>query len=901
MKNIGWFYPLSKLQPAPTRFQAIAWCTGAAILLMTTGIAVAQIQTPGTPPPATNQEPVVPDGYSIHQSVDMGGHMANIYGSGAMYDTLVNQQSGPRMLGQTFELRALPGKKHTLVDTVTGFTSGYGGDPNSLTKLNLSKGKLYDFSGLFRRDRQYFDYDLLGNPNIPGGQKIPIGPSTAPTAQFIWPQVRQSPFLFNTVRRMTDTDLTLLPLSKVTFRFGYSQNIFQGPSLTPSGYQGALSSSLRLEEFQRNSTDDWTGAIDWKPVAGTKLTFEEQVNHYKGDSYFRLAPQSYLFQEADGTKVVPFLSFDSMLPYGYSTTTGKYAAANVCNASSMANASTALYAPQTPGGLPVIDPSCAVVSSYQRFQPTRILTPTETFRLQSTSIKNISMNGNVRYTKANMNMPYYSEFFNGLTHVTSALAAATRSIAYQGNATAKREVIAGDYGVSWQLAKKFSLADQISFSNVQQPGVAALTSVTALGTVAAPNQTVTYTGTLASVTAPGFEGTPAVGSSPSANAGYFGQRYVTNSASVTWDASDRATLSLTWRYQTHSIAEGGAVHSGTVDECANLVPGSLVLECGTTTIHENTGILNAAFRPTSKWDINGSVELGSYDNVFTAVAPRQLQHYRVHTMFRPKTWAMISGAYNDLERRDNTNNTQADIAAGTLYYGPINHVDHSRTASLNADLAPNEHYGVNFDYSFTSVYTANNVCYTNGAAAWAPGAATAPGTSLPTNNVYSNGVCAGVFARGGVTNLTDWYGRVFTDAPTQSAAVSLSLSPVEKFHANLGYRISAVSGSQFFQDARSVNGSLNSAYQSPFVNISYALHKNFIWKGEYDYFGYGEGGVSGAQYCNTATPTISNPNVPVVACSTLAGLTAQAGPAWGFTAPRNFHANNVSLGLHYEF
>ena len=38
---------------------------------------------------------------------------------------------------------------------------------------------------------------------------------------------------------MTDTDLTLLPLSKVTFRFAYSQNILQGPSLTPSGYSVA--------------------------------------------------------------------------------------------------------------------------------------------------------------------------------------------------------------------------------------------------------------------------------------------------------------------------------------------------------------------------------------------------------------------------------------------------------------------------------------------------------------------------------------------------------------------------------------------------------------------------------------------------------------------------------------
>jgi len=58
---------------------------------------------------------------------------------------------------------------------------------------------------------------------------------------------------------MTDTNLTLLPLSKVTFRVGYSQNVFEGPSLSPSGYQVAGSYDLLLQEYQRNSTDDWTG------------------------------------------------------------------------------------------------------------------------------------------------------------------------------------------------------------------------------------------------------------------------------------------------------------------------------------------------------------------------------------------------------------------------------------------------------------------------------------------------------------------------------------------------------------------------------------------------------------------------------------------------------------------
>ena len=79
----------------------------------------------------------------------------------------------------------------------------------------------------------------------------------------------------------------------------------------------------------------------------------------------------------------------------------------------MANPSTILYANPS-GGLPIIDPACNVISSYVRNQPTREIFPTEIFRLQSSSIRNISMNGDVRYTSANMNLPNYYEHFQGL-------------------------------------------------------------------------------------------------------------------------------------------------------------------------------------------------------------------------------------------------------------------------------------------------------------------------------------------------------------------------------------------------------------------------------------------------------------------------------------------------------
>jgi len=854
MMNPRWISRLLRAKHSLAAARRITGGMAVAILGFTTGTAVAQL-------PVTVSHQTAPEGYTLHESIDLGGRVANINGSNAMYDTLVNLQSGPRLMGDTFELRALPHTQHTLFDHLKAFTSGLGGDPNSIAKLEISRGRLYDFSGLFRRDRQYFDYNLLGNPNLPPGQSIPIGPTSAPTGSYAWPQVKQSPFMFNTVRRMTDIKLTLFPLSKVTFRVGYSQNVFQGPSLTPSGYQVAGSYDVLLQEFQRNSTDDWTGSIEWKPVSRTRLTYEEQVTHYKGDSTFSMAPQYMNLQEANGARVAVLQNYDNPInkPVGIT-----------CNAGV---GSASIYPAQSPNGLPIVDPACNVITSYSRTQPTRVLYPSEIFRLQSSSIKNVTMNGNVRYTYANMSLPNYYDDFQGL-------AAKTREITYIGNAHAKREAIAVDYGVTWQVLKKLSISEQIDYSNVHQPGVSNITSATTV-TSATPNINSTVLTTMVINTpinpATG-KATSTIEGSPSVQIpqyDYFGQKFITNNVTAQYDATDRTTFTLTYHYQQHTIGEGAANTTGYLAGVTKF------------TINENGGIFGVAFRPTNNWKVNGSIELQYADNVFTPVAPRQLQHYRIHTTYRPKKWATISSAYNDIERHNNTNNT--GIASVD---GPLQHVDHSRTVSFSTDLTPNEHYGFDISYAYSDVYSATNICFLGQASS-----ATIPGAATPTG-----AACPSPAPRAGTTTPYT-FGPVkdFMDAPTQYASVAVTLSPNVKLHANIGYRLSSVNGSRFFNDPRDVNGSLVSTYQSPFVNLSYAMRKNLIWKGEYNYFGYGEGGRSGAQYCNASTtlPTLTT-QAPVVLCSTLPN-TAMSGPAYGFTAPRNFHANNVTLGVHYEF
>ena len=892
MKNVGWFSRLLNQQPSPATVRHIAVGTAVAFAIMLTGAAFGQSAAPATSAPEAQMS--IPTGYSVHQSVDLGGRINNAAGSGAMYDTLVNLKSGPRVQSETFEMHAMAGYKNPLVDDLKAFASGFGGDPNNIAKLDFSKAKIYEFSAIFRRDRQYFDYDLLGNPGIPSGYSIPIGPSTAPTGTYKWSQANQSPFMFNTVRRMTDINLALLPLSKVTFRIAYSKNIFQGPSTTPSG-NSVAGQEVLLQEYQRNNTDDYTAAVDWKPAQGTTLTYEEQIDHYKGDSFFTMAPGYLNVQESDGTKVSLLASYQTFAPYGYNGTTGAFAASGVCNATSMINSSTILYA--NPSGLPIVDPACNVISNYVRYQPTREIFPTEMFRLQSSSIRNVSMNGNVRYTNSNMNLPNYSEQFQGLY-------GADRSISYAGYANAKREVMAFDYGIVWQVAKKLSIEDQISYSNVHQPGIAGLTTGTTVTVpTTAGQETINYTGLTtcttinATTNSPAGckpatsvpSGSPAIGTT---QAGYFGQMFTTNNATLSWDATPRTTFSLTWRYQDHLISEGQGTAAHNIPIPANNST------AGEVTIHENGGVFTAALRPANNWELNGSLEMMYNDNAFTPMGFRQLWHYRVHTLYRPKTWATVSGAYNDLERHNNTNNNQNFPGNTTAYFGPLNHVDHSRVVSAGLELFPNDHYGLDLNYSWNDVYMADNVCF-QGAANAMPG-----GTVAPAAAIQSGSLCGPVAAGHGSNTILFGPAKDFQDAPTQFVSAAVNLSPNTKLHSNIGYRISDVNGTRFFTDASDVNGSMVSKYQTPFASVAWTLHPGLIWKGEYDYFGYGEGGRSGAQWCN-ANPALAvgtSGSAPVVACSSMANTAMSSGtPVWGFTAPRNFHANNITLGIHYEF
>lgn len=447
----------------------------------------------GTPSSAQDKSPVtmptpsdnIRYGYVIHQSVDLGGHIANHSGSGAVYDTMVNLQSGPRILNLFLDLRAVNPSHAILFDHLTTSSFGYGGDPNSVSFLNIVKGKLYDFRGSFRRDRQYFDYNLLANPLIP--------PASSPYVPIL-----DSPHLYNTVRRMTDLNLTLAPLSIVSVRLSYNRNISEGPSNSTVHY----GTEALLTQFWRNSTDSLIVGADWKPAQRTSFSYDEFITHYKGNTTWQLTGLNH--QLSNGTPVSVGIDISSIWK-------------------------TPCAAPFNLTG--TVNPTCNGYLSYNRSAPTRTLIPTEQLRFQSASIPKLAMNGRLLYSAATNNLDNFNEMFNGLS-------SKIRESLMTGSARVRRINVNGDYSLTWQVTPTITATNLFSFWDFRMPGTNNFT-------------TTTYAGTTM-LSPPG-----AANTTTASDYQFLNQKTKTDTFVVAWDVTSLARLSVGYRYRSRIITDAG--------------------------------------------------------------------------------------------------------------------------------------------------------------------------------------------------------------------------------------------------------------------------------------------------------------------------------------------------------
>ena len=376
-----------------------------------------------------DSEGVTRGGYNIQQSVEFGYRFTDVSthnGSNdlSMFNTFVNLHEGPRLLDQTFSMRSLQ-QTGTLFDNMYFSSFGWGGDGNNVARFRLEKNKFYNFSANFRRDQNFFNYDLLANP---------MNNPAAGLANF---PVKFSPHSFQVTRRMSDMNLTLMPQSAFTVRLGYSRNRADGPSLTTNHEAG---DTTMLQPW--NTTyQTWNIGFDLKFIPKTNISFDQFLQYGKNDTDTLLDPSTGIGTTFVTPLATPAGGFSAVewgliptpsciLSTGYAKTTG-----------------------------------CSGYLGYDRYQHVRTTTPTSQLAFQSRPNKYLELTGRYSYSWMDMRNDY-KENFNGLVTRTGEA-----GWVLDGPATGKVLTGSGDFSATVHITDKVDLSNTFRFTNERAPSI----------------------------------------------------------------------------------------------------------------------------------------------------------------------------------------------------------------------------------------------------------------------------------------------------------------------------------------------------------------------------------------------------------------------------------------------
>src|ERR1700746_448898 len=149
--------------------------------------------------------------YNMQQTMEAGYRSTWIDGNQSNYGTFVNLNSGPRLLDYTLSMRSLD-HHGSLFDGLHFSNFGYGGEPDNVSRMRIDKNKWYDLQVMFRRDQNFWNYNLFLNPFNPTVMP-PTNPATNPTFA-----VNSATHQLTRQKRLQDYNLTLLPESRGRLR-----------------------------------------------------------------------------------------------------------------------------------------------------------------------------------------------------------------------------------------------------------------------------------------------------------------------------------------------------------------------------------------------------------------------------------------------------------------------------------------------------------------------------------------------------------------------------------------------------------------------------------------------------------------------------------------------------------
>ena len=786
--------------------------------------------------------------YNVKQSIEFGGRITSISGDEQAYDTFVNLQQGPRLLGFNVEMNSL-NHRATLFDRLSFSNFGYGGDPNQVSQLRMAKNTWYKFDALFRKDQNVWDYSLLANPlnpTTPFANGPPGFGGTSCTACVL----AFSPHNMNTRRKMGNYDLIVRPESKVRFRLGYSRNTVEGPAFS-STHEGT--DQFLLWDV-KTTVNAYRLGIDIRVLPRTNISYDQIWNYYKGDSGITSAAQPF--------PVSPTQNVDLGLPLNAS-------ANQPCSGTFLASG--------------FVNPACnAFFAGYLDHGRVRTNTPTEQLSMQSNYWPNWDLTARLSYSSGDMSVFNYQRDQFGRV-AKSNLSDDLNT----GPVSGRRVAASADFGATWHITEKLSFNETFHYSNWHNP--AEFDNATCsffspdLNTVAnffTPGRPVPLT----CVPPPGvLSGVVAHNSSSGSdisivvNSNFLKQEEKTNLAEFDYRFSEKLGVRIGFRYRNRDIVDNTFESKNQifypgptdvlaargscklVDSTLPLTQGNLPAGCtlnadgsiafsstsGFTppaavvpTINEYSGLIGLWFRPNHKWKISFDGEFFSADGTFTRISPKQSQEYRVRSKYNVNNWLNVDGSILIWEGRNN------EFQQGDL--------QHNRAYSISAMIQPNEKFGMEIGYDYNDVFSQVLICYVSGQAA--PGSTACPNVSglIQQLSTYTNKSSYGFF---------DVY-----------------FKPLHRLTARLGANLTGTSGSELRLDPLAlipiqVNGPLNSKWLHPHGGLEYRISKGWTGKAFWDYYGYHE------------DPTFGT-----------GGEAVQ-----DVFAPRSFRGNLITLSVRYAF
>jgi hypothetical protein len=783
--------------------------------------------------------------YNIKQSIEFGGRITSITGDLQAYDTMVNLQEGPRLLNFTTEMRSLD-HHATFFDRLYFSNFGYGGDPNVVSILRVSKNKWYAFDAMFRHDENFWDYSLLANPYNPAAPAVANAPANfnplvnAPRNVVGTALVGTSPHYYNTRRNMQNYGVTFLPDSKIRVRLGYNYNTNKGPTFSTI-HQGT--EQFLAQNFSGTLTQYRLG-IDFRFLPRTNISYDQTWSYYKTDP--GITDENQQFSVGSGFPLVDLGV--SWSPPG-----------TPCNPTFNAGS--------------IVNPKCSGYYDYFTHYRTRLNFPTEQISFQSSFIPTVQMSGQFSYTGGDMNQYNYQQSYAGFESRSQAT-----NFLETGPMQGRHVTSYGDFGATWKITPIVSIVESFHYGNWMEPGqfIASQCSFFSTDLITPPNLFApTASLPFAACTAPsnGVPGTPnhKSGSAPdmlvnidsnflkqkiynnliegqmelSSKAGaYFGYRYTHREIADNFlniqnaiyfpnnAARGNCTLLDTTLPPTQSNLPGGCTLNGD-GSISFQTPGASLGPPGETFIRSNSAVLGFWLRPTRNLNFNLDAELTSSDKTFTRVNPLQSQQVRFRMQYKPANWANLTFNASTLNGQNNVET--------------VNGLQKNWNVGFTLGLMPSPKFSAQLGFNYNGISSQILVCYTSSAAL--PGLPACPDLSglLQQLAVYSSKVSTGFF--------------------------DFTWTPVRRLTLDVGANLSAATGSELNLAPESPiavtpTGALNSNWYQPYGSITYQFASHWSGKALWDYYGYHEDTDGSYQ---------------------------------DLYAPRNFHGNLVTLSVRFAF